>query len=260
MYNGEDELLEIRLNELSEIVDYFIIGESNYSHSGILKEIRFYEFLNRNQNFANKIVYFDIPYIPTDNPWHFEMGSRKFMYDKLISQNILNNDDVIVHGDLDEIPNKEVLINEIENLDCPVTLLGNYYMFCLDLWGRYPSLDAMIFKNEWIINSPYPLYFYRAHRDLEIFKKANNAGWHFSSVGTPENIAKKFKYFAHCNDFKEEIKTPEFFRQCIIEKRGGIAIDTPKNTLKKVDINQLPKYVIDNKEKFKHLFYNYYAQ
>ena len=41
MYFNEDLVLDIRLNHLSNIVEKFIIVESNYTHSGEFKEFNF---------------------------------------------------------------------------------------------------------------------------------------------------------------------------------------------------------------------------
>jgi hypothetical protein len=102
----------------------------------------------------------------------------------------------------------------------------------------------------------------RTNYQKEIFTIVRNSSYHFSSVGTPEQIANKMRYFAHCNDapFKGDVRDPNHIRR-LIQGRCGFDINTP-NTLKQVELNKnntLP-YIIDNKERFRHLFFDYYKK
>ena len=40
LFNGENLVLEIRLNQLSKFIDYFIIVEFGETHSGIKKNLQ----------------------------------------------------------------------------------------------------------------------------------------------------------------------------------------------------------------------------
>ena len=41
MYYNEDTILELRLNQLNQYVDYFIIVESTFNHKGEIKDLNF---------------------------------------------------------------------------------------------------------------------------------------------------------------------------------------------------------------------------
>ena len=58
MYFNEDLILEIRLNELYNRVDKFIIVESSYTHSGDFKEYNF--DIKKFDKFKDKIIYIKI--------------------------------------------------------------------------------------------------------------------------------------------------------------------------------------------------------
>ena len=112
---NELDLLEIRLNELYNSVDYFVIAEANMSHSGKPKDYVLEENWERFKPFQDKIRYLKIDDFPvTHNSWVRE----KFQRDAL-SRGFtdMQSDDLIIISDLDEIPRAEIIdmIKEDEN-------------------------------------------------------------------------------------------------------------------------------------------------
>jgi len=57
LMSNELELLEIRMNELDAVVDYFLIVESNATFTGLAKETYFAKNRDRFAKFQHKIVY-----------------------------------------------------------------------------------------------------------------------------------------------------------------------------------------------------------
>ena len=57
LMSNELDLLEIRLNELDSVVDYFFIVESNATFTGLPKETFFRQNRSRFAKFEHKIVY-----------------------------------------------------------------------------------------------------------------------------------------------------------------------------------------------------------
>ena len=255
-FNGEKELLEIRLETLKDVVDVFVIGSCEYSHSGIKKGVDYIpnEF---QQKFHGKILFYDIPYIPNPDPWHNEQYGREYLYEKIYDR--LDNSDMLLVCDLDEIPNPENIKEESRKLVKPVTFCGDYFLFCLDLWGR-KSIDGYLIHSNWVNGTN--LNWLRSHRTNfqhpDLFKHVTDSSWHFSSVGSPEWIAKKMSYFGHCNEFTGDVRNPEYIRQLIKGKCGNFKLDQP-NVLQEWNVNKLPPCIQKNQEKFKHLFYSNYA-
>ena len=64
MYYNEDVVLEARLNILDNFVDYFVIVESKYTHSGELREPHF--DISKFKNFKKKIIYILSSNLPSD--------------------------------------------------------------------------------------------------------------------------------------------------------------------------------------------------
>ena len=93
-------------------------------------------------------------------------------------------------------------------------------------------------------------------RDLQIIK---DGGWHFSYLNTPELIEQKLKSYTHHREYDlnpiglkniaERIKNRESVYNLSIDKRVNKFSSGVK--LKILNEVELPKYLIDNKEKFK---------
>ena len=75
MYNNEDLLLDIRLNILDKYVDYFVIVESRFLHSGKEKK-DFFNVKNYNK-FEKKIIYILLDEIPNSIKNSFSLISDK---------------------------------------------------------------------------------------------------------------------------------------------------------------------------------------
>ena len=100
-FNDENHILDIRLNELDEYVDFFVIVEFGQNHQGENKGKKIDEkLLNK---FKKKIKYFYIEkFNPNLNSWERESFQRNCISKGLIES---NDDDIIIISDIDEIPN-----------------------------------------------------------------------------------------------------------------------------------------------------------
>ena len=253
MFGGYDnDLLEIRLNTLANIVDKFIICESQNSHNNKPKDLYFLDNFSRFDKWKDKIIYKSATFNHS-NPFHNDWSFRNLLFSSISNP---KSSDIVISGDLDEIPKPEILTEIIKNLDQPSSLEVDYYFFCCDLWGR-KDISNLVMKYDWIKE---PIYKYRDSRSTNFFKRIESAGWHFSSVGKPENIIQKWKWFCHSNEIKEEYKNTEYIIKQIKRKAGSWDKNAKDNELKLVEhvYPNLPHYLILEKEKFKHLFYENY--
>ena len=64
MYFNEDLILDIRLNELDNFVDKFVIVESIYTHSGEKKGLNF--DISKFSKFSKKIIYITSKDLPAN--------------------------------------------------------------------------------------------------------------------------------------------------------------------------------------------------
>ena len=91
-------------------------------------------------------------------------------------------------------------------------------------------------------------------------KFINDGGWHFSYLNTPELIEQKLKSYTHHREYDlnpiglkniaERIKNRESVYNLSIDKRVNKFSSGVK--LKILNDIELPKYLVDNKEKFKN--------
>lgn len=105
-YCGEETILDIRLNVLDPYVDKFVICESEQTFSGLPKPL-YYKGNNP------KVIHIIAPNIETENA--FERAAYQKEYLKTALKD-LKDDDVVFFGDVDEIPNPDI-IKRIKNGD-----------------------------------------------------------------------------------------------------------------------------------------------
>ena len=286
MFSDEKMLLDIRLNVLNDYVDEFIIVESKYKHNGDLKD-KFFD-PNHYLKFKNKINYIYLDEEPQNlisiNASFSEDQKNKTLLHNtylrennqrdMIAKGILNArpDDFIIVGDIDEIPNLKNFDFK-KNRNKLIIFRQKMFYYKLNLFYKelvWTGSRACLKKNlkspQWLRNvksKKYPLW-----RIDTLFSKnkynnimfVNEGGWHFTNIKTPEGIFSKLNSFLHNIDFKLSGLNLNDIKEMVSKKKIGYdhfadqrKIDrwNSQVTLEPVDISILPKYISDNKEKFK---------
>ena len=111
IFNNDFNALKIRLDELSGVVDLFIISESAFTHSGLPKPT----YLAEKREFLD--AYPNQFHLISDRRKHLTANPR--IREQIQRQNIsrflrkmdLNNCDLIIHSDCDEIPSAKAITN-----------------------------------------------------------------------------------------------------------------------------------------------------
>jgi beta-1,4-mannosyl-glycoprotein beta-1,4-N-acetylglucosaminyltransferase len=275
MYNGEEDILDIRLNTLSEIVDKFIILESPVSHSKLPRELEYPKQKTRFKKFENKINYYIFDYCKNDNFLLNDWTGREVIESILINKHNLTTEDLIIHGDLDEIIKPELLqkyiLSGFESKK-PYTFMIDSRQLCLDLElveerngrirGNFPG--SMLLKGEHLKDNK--LYWLRQIRCNPIiqnkdykdtFNLVDNAGWHFSYCAGIEKTIDKFKFFCHANEMEGSIKDKDGLINCI---RNKVSFGPNKIPLIQVnwDKENMPEYVLNNPDLFKEILSSNY--
>lgn len=117
IFFNELDLLEIRLDELDSIVDYFVIVEATKTHSGKSKALVFGENRERFHKYTDRIIHIvvdDMPELVNNNRWVLENYQRRCISRGLIA---CKGEDIIVISDVDEIPDRINLSNVISILE-----------------------------------------------------------------------------------------------------------------------------------------------
>jgi len=286
MYYNEDTVLELRLHHLNQYVDYFIIVESTFDHRGQKKNLNF--DINKFINFKDKIKYYildsqppDIEEIKTNDTENEKSskyilnGYRRDHYQrKYLSKGIeyADTDDLIIISDIDEIPKLEnINLEKVKNNLLLFNQKMCYYKFNL-YQENYNWVGSRACKKKKLINpqwlrdvkpKKYPIW--RLDNLFSNIKYNNikfidDGGWHFSYLNTPELIEEKLKSYTHHREYDlnpigleniaKRIKNRESVYNLSIDKRVNKFSSGVK--LKILDENELPIYLIENKEKFKN--------
>ncbi len=96
-------------------------------------------------------------------------------------------------------------------------------------------------------NLNYSFFRLDKEKNIQIFQKA---GWHFNNLMSPENISLKLKTFAHSEFSSDNYSSPEIIKDKI-KKRIDLFDRGHHYTKLNLD-NEFPKYLIDNKLKYKN--------
>ena len=256
MYNNEDLLLDLRLNILDKFIHKFVIVESRYDHQGNQKMLNFK--IEKFSKFKDKIKYIILDNFPEKyNSWERENYNRNYLIKGLEEA---MPDDYIMISDLDEIPK----IYDKKIFDKKKYTIFNqkmfYYRFNLhnitepNWLGSRACKKKNLKSPQWMRSQKikkYPIW-----RLDKIVKNLNwniveDGGWHFSFVMSSNDIKKKIEAFAHNEFNKFEFKNIENIEKNIALKKD--LFGRPFKFIKVEDENNLPEYLIKNKDKYINL-------
>lgn len=270
IFFNELDLLELRLNILNDVVDYFVLTESPFTVSGNEKPLFYQENKDRFGKFNDKIIHNITEEIPNDFSQYLvkksfhtdysttdESGTRyidlpirfqRAVYNRECSAYGLvkagaTDDDIVMTSDADEIINPYV----IEDLDwfdptCNYVALQRAFYFKLNYLyeENWKGTRLSTFKH---------LKTTTVDRLRTDWKKAyliENAGWHFSFLGDADNVRLKLASYEHTeNNISSNVDNME---QRIEEGLDPIG---RSNRLQSVPIDDsYPEYIINNQEKY----------
>jgi hypothetical protein len=224
-FYNELDLLELRLTELYDYVDYFVLVEADTTFTSKPKYFMYEKARSRFARFADKIIHIKVDKMPCHrDAW----VNDRFQRDQIM-RGIVDADpmDLIMISDLDEIirPAAVEYMRQSEQtlfaLRMPIyNFKFNYMKISPDVYniwgmaGRRHLFDdimpdafrALRFN---FMNSPYQFQ----NNGCEVIE---HGGWHFGYMGDREWLVDKAQSFAHT-----EVNTPEFIAQ--IDPEASIA-------------------------------------
>lgn len=206
LFWNEIDLLKTRLEYLGPYVDYFLISEANIDFAGKPKEFILNDELMQSLPYAEKIIYQKCDINLTSINWLFKKlryitRKSRFLWklqdyqrnSLLIATQNLDNQDIIIFGDLDEFPK----ISEIKclanptapSLSLPLALEQEFFYYTI----HNKSSDL----NKWHGTIISTVEYFRKVKPnhlrsmRERLKSLPNAGWHFSYFMSSEKIREK---------------------------------------------------------------------
>ena len=248
-------MFEIRYNILVNYVDYFVICESKYDHTGNLKK---QNFLFKEEYDAKKIkyIFLDKPFPKNTDRWQNQAIQRDHILENL---DFVGEEDFIFFSDPDEIIKPELLINFDLKKKYGI-FLQNFFNYKLNLFNPYESpwegtrvakkknLKSIDFMRQKILvkNLRYSFLRIDKEKSIELF---HDAGWHFNNLMSPKDISLKLKSFAHKEFSGREFSSEEIIRLKIEKK---IDLFGRGHTYKVVELSKkFPRYILNNLKKFK---------
>lgn len=279
IFNEDFNALRIRLLELNEVVDFFIVAESSYTFTGEKKPLYLKENLERIKQFSDKVIVLsNTRKFRTRIPWTRDHKQRQII-SKYLRRQKLSKNDLIIHSDCDEIPRKSVIakiksgkesVNVILEMDFYENFLNSYS----GKWrrGRIVSGDNYKTINKMHLDSFLPglieakrskipfvrvpvwatnryFYLWKIPKYIKNYKPPKvieDGGWHFNNLLTIDGIIRKIEASSH-----KEWNTPEF--KDLVRRRH----EAKKNLWTGVELNlvsideSFPIHIRENLEEWK---------
>ena len=282
-YFKEDLILDLRFNALDKFVDYFIVCEAKFSHSGNKKPLNFN--IKNFEKFKDKIIYIVIDKEPENidykNNHKIEIKrknsilrinhQRDFIKSSLET---FSPEDIVFYSDNDEIPNlTDVNFDKI--LDNIIIFNQKLFYYKFDLllpninWYGSKACKLKNLKNIDLLratkNKNYP--FYRLdtlfsdikHQGVNI---VSDGGWHFSNLKSIEELQRKFLNDENHSEYEARGYTIDRIKENIKNKSIDYNHEAKQDSvhrfssskLKKINTELLPTYIKKNFEKYKMWF------
>jgi hypothetical protein len=220
-FYNELDLLEIRLKELYNTVDVFVIVEGTSTFTNRARTPLFPQHYDRFKPYADKIRYLPVNLPGDPNPWVNEEAQRNAILHCLTDA---EDDDIMIVSDVDEIP-RPAAVEYIRQSDqiifaMRMTLSNfkfNYMRFepaRYDVWamaGR-GSVFKEITPNQ-LRNFRFNFFGAEYQHKNQGCEVIEHAGWHFGYMGDNDYLRDKAQSFSHT-----EVNTPEFLAQIDLDK------------------------------------------
>jgi hypothetical protein len=238
MINDELEMLECRLHEIGDVVDYVIAVEADVDHQDHPKPFYLTENLDRFSEWEDKLVVVRATGLPTvaasPDPWSREHAQREFVGVGLHRIDA-PSDAVVMHGDVDEIPTRVAARNLRPSGLTSLAQRGHFWS-CKWLYpmpwmgtvaGRLGSIQS-----------------FGAMRDTRnIAPSIPNAGWHLSwmpKAGMSVEEAALAKVGSYCHpEVTDRIVSGLATNRFLVD---GVHVDGVKMTRCEIDAS-FPRYV-----------------
>jgi hypothetical protein len=252
---NELDLLELRLHELKDVVDIFVLVESTLTTKGQSKPLYFDDSKQRFRPFLDKIRHV----IVSDLPEHGSAWDRERSHKLAMTRGLgdVRADDVVIVADADEIVHPSV-VGQLGGFHGITKLRMRMYMYYMNMfldddWDKPFALPGSLIDQIDDVNrirsrNKKPDSFPADCR----WRFLDSAGWHFTHVGGADRVREKLLAYAHKGGKYDDLLAEGGIEERILTGRvpGGL------RPLHLVRIDEsMPRYVRDNEEHFSDLGY-----
>lgn len=251
IFFNEMDILEGRLEYLYDHVDYFVIVESNMTHSGEDKPLYFMKNMSRYKKYLDKVLYY--PFITSRDQYNYNrvpLHDRDFEAGTWQAENaqrnhinqalrLFDSSDIIMVSDLDEIPHKDCIsIAKSHFAHYPaLAIQQEYYCYNFKQRMEVPWYGTVITTNSYA-RAVGAQGLRNIKHSLPVI---SHGGWHLTYWGSVQDIQNKIKGFAH-----QELNTDQNLNPDYIKQRIELGQDLYSRNLEyvKVDPSQIPQDIL----------------
>lgn len=270
---NELDLLEIRLNVLKDVVDRFVLVESDRTFTNRPKALVYESNKERFAAFADRIIHVVVTDYPEyTSPWAYESIQRNHIADGLREA---RPEDVVLVSDVDEIPDPDKVRSFAAHPGVKV-FDERYFAYYLNFrnvrqrrwWGTkmlsyadfchcFDGVDVLY--DEFLpqaLNAGTTASKIRM-RNLPCSRggvmRLPDAGWHFTSLGGTQAVIEKLKSYSHQEHSHEE----GHFDPAVIERliREGKSPGLKMNCFAVPLDESFPRYLRENLSRYRTLLF-----
>jgi hypothetical protein len=194
-FNGEFAMLQLKLREMAGWIDRFVLAEADATFTGLPKRLYFQEQPDAGGAFADRITHVVVPTPPVHiaSTWAREFFQKDSAVAGLSGR--CSPDDLVILSDVDEFTDRTA----IEGFDADLASLElRTFRFFLNLEVAFdrPQLKSAIARARFVAAHGwnYLRLGVSRYRHAAYLPKA---GWHFTSIGNPQWLARKMQCTSH---------------------------------------------------------------
>ena len=231
IFYNELSTLNMRLHELDDYVDYFVIVEADLTHAGNPKPLFYDDNKEIFKRFEKKIIHYIVDDIPEPNDsWGREFYHRNAIIRAVSQVPGIQPEDIILMSDADEVPNPEYLNPDRFN-DDEIFVFNQrffYYDFTTENPNGWPGTMSIPYRYFDDIDLNHMRKFKYRSKDKRVtyvpknVSRDGHAGWHCSCFGGVERIITKLESYSHQRYNRPKYKNPEKIAELIKNKKDLI--------------------------------------
>ncbi|KAJ3072807.1 hypothetical protein HDU99_002093 [Rhizoclosmatium hyalinum] len=261
LYNGEQDILEVRLNTLGPYVDKFLIAETNWTFTGKPKEFKLPSLENHPAftKYWDKIVHIQVdpPSSDVNDNWEREHYNRNRGLQLGLQIIPPKNEDFLFMSDLDEIwrPSLAQTLKTCTDFEHTIfTLHHDFFYYGYEFKRKEAWIIARMLRWTEAANASDPTLANTIRGTYE-YQRVTKAGWHcswcFSNIS---QVLSKVQAYSH-----QEHNQPEFLtRENILNgfRYGFDLFGRTGDQFWVIEENlDVPDYVALNREKYEYMLH-----
>jgi beta-1,4-mannosyl-glycoprotein beta-1,4-N-acetylglucosaminyltransferase len=262
IFFNELSTLNMRLHELNDCVDYFVIVEAGLTHAGNVKPMYYNDNKSLFEPFADKIIHFIVDDVPAKaRSWRklfqhrnaIEFHQRNAQIEAVSRVPGIKPTDIVLTSDADEIPSPEYLRPEL--FDDESIFVFNQRYFFYDFTSENPIgwPGTMSAPYRHFVDLDLNRMRKTKHRKMDErvtytpaqVSREEHAGWHCSNFGGVDRIVTKLEAFAHQQYNQPKFKDRERLEGLIRDKKDWVSRGDDQHQLRENDPDTdeyLPRY------------------